>query len=138
MRDRTGAAQYIHNIERRMDAPIEAQRWYTGMITCSYNGEAADVLAVGSTNVDTSALFGIDAGIKAAVIMLRGRWAVAGSGYLDVQQGGGGGIYFMSAIVNTDQAAQILVPCDSNGDFTIVVTTANFTYVNLRLIAYLR
>ena len=109
----------------------------TPLTSTSYNGD--DTISVGTRTIDTSSVFGAPVGIKAALVYVRAKWASAGDYYLIARPGGGAsttdvGVIRGSTTYYDDMT--VLVPCDANGDFDIVVGGANATNVIIRIFGY--
>ena len=108
----------------------------TPLTSTSYDG--GDTVAVGTTSIDTSTVFGAPAGIKAALIFFRAKWASASvNNFMYVRPVGAtryvGIIYAYSTAHYTES---VIVPCDSNGDFEFVVGGANATEVICEIWGY--
>ena len=109
----------------------------TPLTSTSYDG--GDTVAVGTTNIDTSSVFGAPAGIKAALVQLAGVWSSANNGYYAALRPLGGSVNQMIiraqvANINSDMTA--IVPCDANGDIDIVVAGADVTNTVIRIWGY--
>jgi hypothetical protein len=109
----------------------------TPLTSTSYNGD--DTISVGTRTIDTSSVFGAPVGIKAALVYVRAKWASAGDYYLIVRPGGGGATTDVDVIRGSTtyyDDMTVLVPCDANGDFDIVVGGANATNVIIKIFGY--
>jgi len=108
----------------------------TPLTSTSYDGN--DTVNVGSYTIDTSSVFSAPVGIKAALIYVRAKWASAGDYWFEVRtttataQDAG----VLRAHTTYYDDANILVPCDANGDFAIVVGGANATNVIIHILGY--
>lgn len=137
-------ARRVMRLERVLDDLVRPEMgrrvvWLeTPLTSTSWDGD--DTVAVGTTSVDTSAVFGAPAGIKAALIKVKARWGSANNGYtLGVRpQGGATNVVTVRAVVANfdDDAGGVVVPCDENGDLDLVVTNSNATNVKLEIWGY--
>ena len=110
----------------------------TPLTSTSYDGN--DTVAVGTVTIDTSAVFGAPVGIKAALVKVRCGWAAAsGSSNLQLRPvGSGSAIAFLYAQTTFFQSMTVVVPCDANGDFDVVVANADALNVTIEIWGYWR
>lgn len=102
----------------------------TPLTSTAYNGD--DTISVGTVTIDTSAVFGVPAGVKSVLLYIQ---AITGGGsVLAVRQVGGA--QNVLALQGVTAFGHALVPTDANGDFDIVVTVANATFVQILVWGY--
>jgi hypothetical protein len=108
----------------------------TALSSTSYDGN--DTVNVGTTSIDTSAVFSAPVGIKAALVQMAATWAAAAEASTLSLRPLGGSVNACGVRAQTTfaQAATAIVPCDANGDFDVVVANANATNVVIRLWGY--
>ena len=132
----------ITRLQNQIDALRTIQQGWqpvfltTPLTSTSYDGN--DTVAVGAVTIDTSAVFGAPAGIKAVSIFSRAKWASATmSSYLLVRSVGATRYCdIMYARDTNHQTMSTIIPCDANGDFDVVVANANALEVILEIHGY--
>ena len=108
----------------------------TPLTSTSYDG--GDTVGVGTVTIDTSSVFSAPVGIKAVSIFARAKWASATmSSYLLVRPVGASRYCDIIYARDTNhQTISTIIPCDSNGDFDVVVANANALEVVLEIHGY--
>lgn len=109
----------------------------TPLTSTSYDG--GDTVAVGTTNIDTSSVFGAPAGIKGVMVQLSGVWSSANNGYTVSLRPKGGSTNVMiirAQVANINSDMTGFCPCDANGDLDLVVAGADVTNVVIRIHGY--
>ena len=108
----------------------------TPLTSTSYDG--GDTVGVGTVTIDTSSVFSAPVGIKAVSIFARAKWASATmSSYLLVRPVGASRYCDIIYARDTNhQTISTIIPCDSNGDFNVVVANANALEVVLEIHGY--
>lgn len=133
--------------EKPLEDDVARARIYGGQPVClnpaaTSTSWDSDGKAVGTTSVDTSALFGLPAGVKSVNVRLGARWAVAAPGTSYAYCGPKGGAATCIKAVNRAWAANVYdsadawVPCDANGDIDVVVVGADTTGTYLEIAGY--
>lgn len=110
----------------------------TPLTSTSYDGN--DTIAVGTVTIDTSAVFAAPVGIKAALVRVQCAWAAAAAGsVLQLRQVGTATVVAsIRAQTTFFQSMTVVVPCDANGDFDVVVANADATLVTMELWGYVK
>ena len=106
------------------------------LTSTSYDGN--DTIAVGTVTLDTSAVFSVPAGVRAVNAYIRASWvaAVAASNLQIKLTGDSNIIAELKAHDTYAQDMTVIIPCDSNGDFDIVVINADAINVNIAILGY--
>jgi len=106
----------------------------------SWDGDDAKTVAASPYEIDTSAVFGVPAGVKAVYIRLATKWAGVDNAYsCNVRaKGGSSGQVVCRSDVSAGgwNEATGWVSCDANGDIEVVVGGADTTAVFLELWHY--
>ncbi len=107
----------------------------TPLTSTSYDGD--DSIAVGTVTIDTSAVFGAPAGIKAALLRVQAAWGAAdGNSSLNVRPVGSSICGIIRAHDLMLQDMTVICPCDVNGDFDVVATNATAFVVTIQIWGY--
>lgn len=93
----------------------------TPLTSTSWDGD--DSKTAGTYTIDTSSLFSAPVGIKAASITICARWAATAGSFLYAAYVGSSNYATIMRPFSTAQDTECngIVPCDSNGDFDIVI-----------------
>jgi len=107
------------------------------LTSTSYDGN--DTVTVGTVTIDTSAVFGVPVGVSGVMAYVRATWASANAASnLQVKVVGGSDVLGELKAHNTNaQSMSLAIPCNSNGDFDVVVLNANATNVVITIYGYL-
>jgi len=118
----------------------ETPRWVmltTPLTSTSWSGD--DTVAVGTTTIDTSAVFSAPVSIKAVLVFFRVKWAAGSeSSYMLIRPLGA--TRYAGIVYAHDTMFQIwsgIVPCDANGDISVTVANADATEVLMEIWGYL-
>jgi hypothetical protein len=108
----------------------------TPLTSTSWDGDSFST--TNKTKIDLSAVFGVPAGIKAALIFFRAKWTSAStSSFMYVRPIGATRYTDIAYAHDTSyQTSNATVPCDENGDFEFVVGGANATEVICEIWGY--
>ena len=136
-------AQKLTELEQRLAAleVTETEAWKiptTPYTSTSYDGD--DVVAVGNFTLDTSAVFGIPAGVRAVIVYLRGTWATAGATRYTALTAAGdatAAALIYAQVANIPTSIQAIIPCNANGDIDVYVVGANMNDTIIRIVGYL-
>ena len=122
------------------DAERRARPWTyltTPLTSTSWSGD--DTVAVGTTTIDTSAVFSAPVSIKAVLVFFRVKWAAGSkSSYMLIRPLGA--TRYAGIVYAHDTMFQIwsgIVPCDANGDISVTVANADATEVLMEIWGYL-
>ena len=106
------------------------------LVSTSYDGN--DTVTTGTVTIDTSALFAVPAGAKAVNAYFQATWAAASpASSLQVKLTGDSNVIGRLAAHTTGaRSMNVVVPCDANGDFDVVVVGASATNTVIRILGY--
>lgn len=98
-----------------------------------------DVKSPGTYTIDTSA-WGLPAGVKAVFVEMEAKWAAQNTAtdLTITRTGDTAGLVVCRALwANGSDNRGGLIPCDSNGDFDVIVHNASTTYTYLKIMGYI-
>jgi hypothetical protein len=139
-------ATRLHELQRRIEAleTQEAARWVylqTPLTSAAWSGSTYSTVS-DSTQIDLSAVFGVPANAKAALLYIQVKDSAGlGDYYIRV---GPNATYYYAMIVGSISATvynyggPCVVPCDANGDiwYRIAASGANTLAITMRVAGY--
>ena len=109
-----------------LEAPLTSTSW-----------DGDDSKVAGTYTIDTSSVFSAPVGIKAVSIIIRARWAATAGSFLYAAPVGSSNYSTIMRPFSTAQDTECngIVPCDSNGDFDVVIGN-NITRALIKIHGY--